>query len=135
MGWVLTVVADHQQCVLVLGAVDNRVGHLLLQPAAVLGLVRRVLRQLRGTHDEADFGQSAIAGPVVEVFQSKVGHAALGERGILRGVLELLEPGQRVVVKVVRVLVDLPVDSSILVVLVDGLPLERVAIDTRALAA
>lgn len=49
--------------------------------------------------------------------------------------LELLEPSQGVVVKVVGILIELPRDTSVLVKFEDGLPLQGVAADTRPLAA
>lgn len=46
-----------------------------------------------------------------------------------RGVLELFEPCQGVIVEVIGVLVDLPTDSSLLIHLGSRLPLQRVAVD------
>lgn len=131
----LTIEADHQQSRRVLGAVDDSINDLLLQPATVLGLVGRVLGQLGRSNNEADFGEGAIGSSGVEGIETHVGHALLSKGGVLVGLLELLEPGQWVIVEVVSVLVQLPRDTGLLVELVNSLPLQRVAVDTEAITA
>jgi hypothetical protein len=132
---ILTIEADHQEGRRVLGALSDSIDNLLLQPATVLGLVRRVLGQLGRSNNEADFGERAIGSGSVESVKTHEGHTLLGEGRVLACLLELIEPGQWVVVEVVGVLVELPRDTRFLVELVNGLPLERVAVDSIAVAA
>lgn len=132
---ILTIEADHQKGRRVLGALGDSINDLLLQPATVLGLVGRVLGQLGRPNNEADFGERAIGSGGVESVKTHEGHTLLGEGGVLACLLELIEPGQWVIVKVVGVLVQLPRDARFLVKLVNGLPLERVAVDSIAITA
>jgi hypothetical protein len=132
---ILTIETDHQEGRGVLGALGNSINDLLLQPATVLGLVGRVLGQLGRPNNEADFGERAIGSGGVEGIKTHEGHTLLGEGRVLACLLELIEPGQGVVVEVVGILVELPRDTRFLIELVDGLPLQRVAVDSVAVAA
>lgn len=132
---VLTIVANHEKSRRVLGALDDSINNLLLQPATVLGLVGRVLGQLGRPNDEADFGKGTVGSGGIESIQTHEGHTLLGEGRVLACLLVLIEPGQWVIVEVVGVLVQLPRDTCFLVELVDGLPLQRVAVDSITIAA
>jgi hypothetical protein len=70
----------------------------------------------------------------VEVVEAEAGEAALGERGGGGGVLVLREPGERVVVEVVGVLIDGPGDAGGLVELRGSFPFFGVAVEATGFA-
>ena len=124
------VIGNNQSRLAVLGRVNDSFGDLLVQVTTVASGVRSVFGLTHGAHDERDLGQRAIGSSVVEGLHGFTDHSLLVQRASLLSLLELLEPGVRVVVEVVgEILEDIPRHASILVVLTNGLPLERVAID------
>lgn len=130
----LTIEANHQEGRRVLGAVDDSINDLLLQPATILGLIGRVLGQLGRPNNEADLWKGTVGSSGVESIETHKRHALLSKRRALARLLVLVKPGQWVVVEVVGVLVELPGDTSFLVELVNGLPLQGIAVDTAAIA-
>ena len=109
-------------------AVEERLGDLALEPRAVARGVGRVLREVLRADDVRHLGQVALARILVELLKTRVGGAAAGELLLLLGrVLVLLELDERVVAKVVVVLVHLPGDAGLLQVLGHRLPALRVA--------
>lgn len=129
----LTIEANHQKGGRVLGAVDDSINDLLLQPATILGLVGWVLGQLSGPDNEADFWKGTVGSGGVESIKTHKGHALLSKRRVLARLLVLVKPGQWVVIEVVGVLVELPRDTGFLVKLIDGLPLQGITVDTPAI--
>ena len=57
-----------------------------------MGPVRGMFRQLCRTDDVADLWESTSCGILVELLQSDVGHAFVGESGTILRLLVLLEP-------------------------------------------
>lgn len=51
----LTVVTDNQNGLVVFGAVDHSLHNIALEPRTIHGPVGRMLRQLLGTDNPADF--------------------------------------------------------------------------------
>ena len=61
------VVGNDERRIFVFRRVEHRIGHVALQPGAVVRRVRRVLRQLRGANNVRDLGQRP-GGQVLVVF-------------------------------------------------------------------
>lgn len=111
------------------------VDDLFLQPGAVAGCVGWVFGELGGADDVGDCGEGTVFCSGVEVIEGLADHAFGVEGGAGESFLELAEPGQGVVVKVVNILEDGPGDSGILVELGSGFPGQRVAVEIACLAA
>lgn len=129
------VVGDYKGRLVVLGRVEHGLGHLVLQPGAVVGRIGRMLGELHGGDDIRHLGQGSVGGLRVEGVERQALHSAVVQAGARRRVLELLEAGVGIVVKVVGVLEDLPGCSGVLVELANRLPLQRVAVEAAGFAA
>lgn len=129
------VVGDNQGRLVVLGRVEHGLGHLVLQPGAVVGGIGRMLGELHGSHDIRHLGQGSVGSLRVERVERQTLHSAVVQAGPRRRVLELLEAGVGIVVKVVGVLEDLPACAGVLVEFTDGLPFQRVAVEAAGFAA
>lgn len=130
----LTIETNHKEGRRILGAVDDSINNLLLQPATILGLVGRVLGQLGRPNNEANLWKGTVGSGGVESIETDKGHALLSKRRVPARFLVLIKPGQWVVIEVVGVLVELPGDTSFLVELVNRLPPQGIAVNTAAIA-
>jgi hypothetical protein len=94
-----------------------------------------MLGELHGGHDVRHLGQGSVGSLLHECVQRQALHSPVVQAGARRRVLELLEAGVGIVVKVVGVLVDLPRGAGVLVELAYRLPLQRVAVEAAGFAA
>jgi hypothetical protein len=128
------IVADHKYRGLVCCSLGHSVDNFLLEPGPISRCVGWVLRELSGADDVGDCGEGAVCCLGIEGVEAETCKPFLKEWGAGCGVLVLSEPGKRIVVKVVGILIDAPRDASILIEFRGGLPLLRVAVEAARLA-